>query len=77
MQVALEGLFEEYASVVEDCGIRARDAGLISALVERCDWTPAGAKVVLMLARRYGTFVLQNALGLAEALGIEDGVSEL
>ncbi len=38
-----------------------------------CKWTPAGAQILLTLARQYGSFVLNNALALSIALGIEDG----
>jgi hypothetical protein len=43
------------------------------ALSQQHDWSPAGAAALVALARDYGTFMLRNALALAEALEIEDG----
>jgi hypothetical protein len=37
------------------------------------DWTEKGAGQISRLARRYGSFVLRNALALAIVLNIEDG----
>jgi hypothetical protein len=36
-----------------------------------------GSAALVMLARQYGTFILANALALAEALKIEDGEAGL
>ena len=36
-------------------------------------WTEDGAKCVAALVREYGSFILRNALALANVLGIEDG----
>jgi hypothetical protein len=38
------------------------------------EWTQEGAAQVAALSREYGAFVLRNALALATALGIEDGL---
>ncbi len=42
-------------------------------LVNTAEWTDEGASHVLDLARRYGSFVLRNALAIAVAAEIEDG----
>ena len=68
-------LQNEYADVLRNIKGQIDTAALMDALTRRCDWTPKGASVVVMLAQQYGTFVLRNALALANALGIEDGES--
>ena len=37
------------------------------------DWTPKGAEEITKLARKYGSFILRNALAIASVLSIEDG----
>ena len=42
-------------------------------LNEICGWTTEGAEEIVMLARKYGAFMLRNALAIANVLNIEDG----
>ncbi len=63
----------EYQDLVAQLGPFASDEVIEAALMSECDWSKTGARVVLQLARRYGTSVLRNALALADAMGIEDG----
>lgn len=65
----------EYSKVLQQIRGRMDQASVVDVLTRKCDWTPNGAAVIVMLAQRYGTFVLRNALALADALGIEDGKS--
>ncbi len=73
-------LTEEYAILARETGV-AEDGditdeqvdGLLNRLVTNADWTPTGASELVWLARRYGIFMLRNALALAVALRIEDG----
>lgn len=65
----------EYSKVLQQMEGRIDEASIVAALTQKCDLTPNGAAVILMLAQQYGTFVLRNALALADALGIEDGKS--
>ena len=37
------------------------------------DWTPKGAEEVTRLAQKYGSFILRNALAIANVLSVEDG----
>lgn len=67
----------EYREIVARTGKSATDADIVLSLVAQSAWTEEGARAVLMLAKRYGTSILQNALALAEALGIEDGEAGL
>lgn len=69
----VSGFVTEYKSLVESMGTDPSGEQLQAALVEQADWTEQGAAVLAMLAQQYGTFMLANALALAEALGIEDG----
>ncbi|MBI1825936.1 MAG: hypothetical protein HY287_12580 [Planctomycetes bacterium] len=72
-------LVEEYRTILlEVAGASGDMHDLSDDIIEEklktvAEWTPQGAAAVLMLARHYGTFVLSNALALAEALEIEDG----
>lgn len=70
-------LLEEYKTIIADLGVDATDEQIVGALVVRADWTAKGARAVLMLARKYGVFVLRNALALANAMQIEDGEAGL
>lgn len=63
----------EYRALVEKLGDQANDSELQRLLTTEGEWTCQGAATLLMLARNYGTFVLGNALALAEVLDIEDG----
>lgn len=67
----------EYETVVGSISGHSSPGELIAALVSQCDWTQDGAEILVALARRYGTFVLRNALALAAALDIEDGEAGL
>lgn len=69
----IELLLAEYRSLTTELRDEADDAQLRALLVRRADWTERGATAVVDLAKRYGSFVLANALALAEALEIEDG----
>jgi hypothetical protein len=77
MQTDIENLYSEYASNLENIGVKSHESDLVAALFEQCDWSQSGAEVVVMLARQYGTFVLRNALALAAVLEIEDGSAGL
>ncbi len=46
---------------------------IVNKLVKNHDWTEEGARILVDLAVRHGSFVLRNALALALALDIEDG----
>ena len=46
---------------------------LQSELVQTAEWTDAAATHLVDLARKYGSFVLRNALALAVAADIDDG----
>ncbi len=66
-------LKDEYRSLVDRVLDSTDDSQLRATLVRDAEWTEEGAQAVVMLAKQYGSFVLANALALAEALGIEDG----
>lgn len=68
---------EEYETLLP-CKGSHRDGTMNWRQIERklhtkCEWTPEGAQILLTLARQYGSFILNNALALSIALGIEDG----
>lgn len=69
----VEHLTGEYRELVSELGDAQEDSKLRELLAIRSDWTNKGAATVVRLSRRYGTFILANALALAEALDIEDG----
>ncbi len=46
---------------------------LVRSLSSAHDWTDEGARAIVVLANRYGAFMLRNALALAIALKKEDG----
>lgn len=69
----IEHLTSEYRSLTCGLGEAADDTRLRAVLVREAAWTEEGAATVVHLAKRYGSFVLANALALAEALEIEDG----
>jgi len=43
------------------------------SLEHEMEWTREGATHIIALVRKYGTFVLRNALALASVMGIDDG----
>jgi hypothetical protein len=63
----------EYEALLSELPENPTDKQIITSLVANADWTPEGARAVLMLAQTYGSFVLRNALALAKAMRIEDG----
>jgi hypothetical protein len=63
--------------MIADLGEDVTDEKILGALVVRADWTAEGTRAVVMLARKYGVFVLRNALALANAIQIEDGEAGL
>lgn len=63
-------LIREYSSTVS----RSQDDEIIKrTLIRDADWTERGAEELVYIAKRYGSFMLRNALALSVALGIEDG----
>jgi hypothetical protein len=66
-------LKSEYDTLIAELPEDGTDEQIIGALVANADWTDTGAREILVLARRYGTSSLRNALALADALRIEDG----
>jgi hypothetical protein len=72
-ELMTETLVAEYETIIADLGEQATDEKIVRTLVERADWTQQGARAVVMLSRKYGVFVLRNALALANAMQIEDG----
>lgn len=67
----------EYREIVSRIADAFDDQRIISLLIEEAAWTDRGARVVLQLAKDYGTSILRNALALAEAMDIEDGEAGL
>jgi len=76
-EVITDVLLSEYEGIIANVGENANDETIIAALVRDGDWTEQGARVVVRLAREYGTSILRNALALAEAMDIEDGSAGL
>jgi hypothetical protein len=76
-KVMTDVLFSEYEGIIANVGENATDEAIIAALVRDGDWTEQGARVVVRLAREYGTSILRNAVALAEAMDIEDGSAGL
>lgn len=72
-ELLTDTLLAEYETLIADLGAAATDEQIVHALVEQADWSERGAREIVKLARDYGRFVLNNALALADALGIEDG----
>lgn len=64
---------EEYRTLIEALGPSPKDEEIREYLIRHSAWSERGAAVILHLAKHFGTFVLANALALAEALEIEDG----
>lgn len=67
----------EYREIISRIEGASDDRRVISMLIEEAAWTDRGARVVLQLAKDYGTSILRNALALAEAMDIEDGEAGL
>lgn len=76
-ELMTEVLLSEYEGIVASVGEDATDEAIIAALMRDGDWTEHGARIVVRLARKYGTSILRNALALASALQIEDGEAGL
>jgi len=66
-------LTDEYRALLAELKDPNDLTALRTLLMERAEWSELGSAALIRLARRYGTFVLSNALALAEALEIEDG----
>lgn len=77
MDLLADTLLAEYKTLIAKFGADATDAEIVAELVAGHDWTPAGARAIVNLARTYGTAILRNALALADAMMIEDGCSGL
>lgn len=69
----VECLVDEYQTLIVEVDDLDDDSKLERLLMTEAEWSQRGAHEILRLARYYGTFVLSNALALAEALEIEDG----
>ena len=76
-EIMTDVLLSEYEGIIASVGENATDEAIIAALVREGDWTEQSARVVVRLARKYGTSILRNALALASALQIEDGEAGL
>ena len=76
-------LVDEYRTLVAEAGLDRRrltvnrQRRLTQLLATEAEWTPRAAGHLVSLARNYGSFVLRNALALAEAMDIEDGSAGL
>ena len=77
----LDILISEYSGLAQRTTINGRvdldTERLANILSTDHEWTRQGANTVVSLATDYGAFVLRNALALAIALHIEDGLLEL
>ncbi len=69
----LANLIEEYRVLVGELENADNVLALQRKLVKDAEWTDRGAEAVVFLARYYGSFLLSNALALAEVLDVEDG----
>jgi hypothetical protein len=69
----LEFPIDEYKTLISDLDDPEDDSKLQNLLITESEWSVQGSAARLHLARYYGSFVLSNALALAEALEIEDG----
>jgi len=69
----ITNLTDEYGKLLGELASTGEDEQIHELLVQHADWTSSGAAVLIRLARTYGTFVLANALALAETMEIEDG----
>jgi hypothetical protein len=65
-------LVQEYSNAFS--GVKdGSDELLEKLLVHEGDWTQEAASHLIQLAKGYGSFMLQNALAISLALGVEDG----
>jgi hypothetical protein len=75
--VNTDDLVDEYKVLLAELdtydGSSAAAKRITLALSQQHDWSHSAAFALVTLARDYGTFMLRNALALAEALEIEDG----
>ena len=73
----MESMVAEYKATLAELdaydGSSAAVKKITLALSEQHDWSHSAAFTLVNLAQDYGTFMLRNALALAEALEIEDG----
>ena len=65
-------LVEEYRSLLANQNVDDVDS-LTEQLIQSGGWSPQAAEHILSLARRYGSFMLRNALAVSLTLDIEDG----
>lgn len=70
---SVQPLVEEYRALLHVLSPSPADERIREFLIRHSDWSERGAATILALAKNYGTFMLANALALAEALEIEDG----
>lgn len=70
-------LRSEYETLISELPGEPTENQIIGTLVANGDWTANGARAVLHLAQTYGSFILREALVLAEVLNIEDGEAGL
>lgn len=70
--VDVTSLVEEYRILLEDtrCVPSESQERILSC---EGDWSRQAASDLLRLARKYGSFMLRNALAISVALEIEDG----
>lgn len=71
-------LTEEYLFFIKKSSAKIEtstfaDDDLIKILTYEGEWSALASEHLLNLARRYGSFMLKNALALSIALQIEDG----
>lgn len=65
-------LVDEYRALLGNMNVEATES-LQGLLIHQGDWTPRAAEHLVHLAKKYGSFMLRNALALSFALDIEDG----
>jgi hypothetical protein len=65
--------YQNYVAQSIDKNDKIKWDKLISLLCKDGDWTMEGAETLVHLVQNYGSFILKNALALAEAANIEDG----
>ncbi len=71
---SMVGEYKKMLAEMDSAGdAAAPPESIAQALVEQHEWSEGGAAALVALAQDYGTFMLRNALALAEALEIEDG----
>ncbi len=77
MSACIESLTDEYTSSLATMADSDNDDEVVGRLISDHDWTVEGARALVSLARRYGSFILLNATALALSLQIEDGEAGL